>query len=293
MRAPAVTRMNGVRTASAATVLRRGRIWAGLAKPAVLFVLPIPLLAAILGALISGDVSRLALAGGSLASFWGAGLLALRGVAADVRFRLGERLDAPAVPLKLLSAIPTSAGAGLAATAGGHDLLPALVFAGLGAAGHVLFFGRDPRPVPLKVAEVVGVDTAAVTLQLKEAHGRLRAIEGAARGIAIPEFRDRLERVAATTRAVLHEIERDPADAARARRFLNLYLDSAARVTTDFARTHAHGRNPALEDNFRRLLVEMESTFGEQHRRLVEHEQLLLDADIEVLNTRLTHEGPG
>jgi hypothetical protein len=285
--------MNGARMATAAAALQRGRIRAKIAKPAALFVLPLPLLLAILGALIDGDVSRLGLAGGALGSFWGAGVMALRGVIAETRYLLGERVDAPAVPLKLLSAIPTSVGAGLAATAGGHDVLPALVFAGLGAAGHLLFFGRDARPVPLRVAEVVGVDTVTVTQQLKEAHGRLRSIEGAARGIAIPEFRDRLERIAATTRAVLHEIERDPADAARARRFLNLYLESAARVTTDFARTHAHGRNPALEDNFRRLLVEMDSTFSEQHRRLVEHEQLLLDADIEVLNTRLTHEGPG
>jgi hypothetical protein len=285
--------MNEVRMATASAALRRGRIRAKMVKPAALFLLPLPLLLASLGALIGGDVSRLAIAGGALGCFWSAGVLALRGVIAETRYLRGERIDAPAVPLKLLSAIPTSAGAGLAATAGGHDLLPALVFAGLGAAGHVLFFGRDPRPIPLRVAEVVGVDTAVVTLQLKEAHGRLRSIESAARGIVIPEFRDRLERIAVTTRAVLQEIERDPADAARARRFLNLYLESAARVTTDFARTHAQGRNPALEDNFRRLLVEMDSTFSEQHRRLVEHEQLLLDADIEVLNARLTHEGPG
>jgi 5-bromo-4-chloroindolyl phosphate hydrolysis protein len=121
----------------------------------------------------------------------------------------------------------------------------------------------------------------------------LRGIEGAARAIAVPEFRERLSRIADIARAVLGEIERDPADAGRARRFLNLYLDSAERVTVDYARTHAHGRNRPLEQDFRQLLVEMERTFAEQHRRLVEHEQLLLDSDIEVLHARLAREGPG
>jgi hypothetical protein len=274
-------------------LVRRGRVWAAIAKPAALFLLPLPLLPAILAALVAGDVGRLGLAGGALACFWSAGVLAFRGIVTNVRYVLGERLDPPRMPLKLLSAIPTATGAALAATAGGHDLAPALVFAALGATGHVAFFGRDARPVPIRVAEVVGVDATAVTLQLKEAHGRLRSIEGAARSLALPEFRDRLGRITTTARAVLQEIERDPADATRARRFLNLYMESAARVTTEFARTHQAGRNPALEDNFRRLLVEMESTFTEQHRRLVDHEQLLLDADIEVLNARLSREGPG
>lgn len=273
--------------------LRRGLVWAAVAKPAVLFLMPLPLLAATLSALIDGDVGRLGFAGGALGSFWGAGALAVRGLIAEARYHLGERLDAPALPLKQLSAIPTSLGAALAAVAGGHEVAGAAVFALLGASGHLLFFGRDPRRQRIRVAEVVGVDAAAVTLQLKQAHGRLRAIEGAAQTIRVPEFRERLSRITGIARGVLGEIERDPADAARARRFLNLYLDSAERVTVDYARTHAHVRNRPLEENFRQLLVEMESTFAEQHRRLVEHEQLMLDADIEVLSARLTREGPG
>ncbi len=274
-------------------MLHRSRVWASIAKPAALIILPLPLLFAILAALIAGDVGRLAVTASALGCVWGAGLLAFRGLLGEARYLLGERLDAPAIPLKLLSAIPTGLGAGLAATAGGHPLVPALVFAGLAAAGHLAFFGRDVRPERIRVASVAGVDGEAVTIQLKEAHSRLRKIEEALRRIALPEFRERLQRITASARAVLTEIQRDPADAARARRFLNLYLDSAARVTQEFARSHAQGRNPALEDNFRRLLVEMESTFSEQHRRLVEHEQLLIDAEIEVLSTRLNREGPG
>jgi hypothetical protein len=268
-------------------------VWASIGKSAALFLLPLPLLAAVLAALIGGDLDRFAFAGGALASFWSAGAVAFRALAAEARYLLGERLDPPAVPLKLVSLLLTALGAALAATAGGHALASALVFAALGGLGHAAFYGRDPKPPRIEVAVVDGVDRAAVTLQLKQAYGRLRGIEAAARGIAVPEFRDRLTRIAAIGHSVLGEIERDPADAARARRFLNLYLDSAEKVTVQYARTHRQARNQPLEQNFRQLLVDMEERFAEQHRRLVEHEVLSLDVDIEVLNTRIKHEGLG
>jgi hypothetical protein len=274
-------------------LMRRGLAWAPAAKTAALFLLPLPLMLAILGALIAGDLTRLALAGGALAGFWGAGVLALSALAAEARYFLGEQPDPPAVPLKLLSAIMTALGAALAALAGGHTAGGALVFAALGAVGHVAFYGRDLKQRRIEVAVVEGVDSAAVTLQLKQAYGRLRAIETAGRAIAVAEFCERLSRITNIGRAILGEIERDPSDAARARRFLNLYLDSAERVTVEYARTHAQIRNRPLEDNFRRLLDDMETTFAEQHRKLIEHDLLSLDVDIEVLNTRLKREGLG
>jgi 5-bromo-4-chloroindolyl phosphate hydrolysis protein len=197
------------------------------------------------------------------------------------------------MPLKLLSAALTALGAALAAVAGGHTAASALVFASLGALGHVAFYGRDLRPPRIHVADVEGVDCAAVTLQLEQAYGRLRGIEGAARAIALPEFRDRLSRITGIGRSILGEIEQDPREAARARRFLNLYLDGAERVTVDYARTHRHVRNEPLEQNFRQLLVDMETLFAEQHRKLLDHDLLSLDVDIEVLNTRLKREGLG
>jgi hypothetical protein len=274
-------------------LVRRGRAWAPSVKAAALFVLPLPLLVAILSALIAGDVLRFALAGWALGCFWGAGLLVLRALAAEARYFLGERADPPAVPLKLFSAVLTALGAALAATAGGHTLAGALLFAALGAAGHVAFYGRDLAPRRIRVSLVEGIDSASVALQLRQAYQRLRAIETAGLAIAPAEFRERLYRIADTGRAILAGIERDPADAARARRFLNLYLESAERVTVEYARTHRQVRDPLLEQNFRHLLVEIEGTFAEQHKRVVERDVLALDVDIEVLNSRLRREGPG
>ena len=267
--------------------------WAAVSKPVALFLLPLPLLIAILVALVAGDVVRLALTGGALTSFWSAGLLAFRGLVEETRYRLGERAVPAAFPWKTLSTLPTALGSGLAATSAGHDLAAALTFAALAGLGHLAFIGTDPARRRIVVRQMDGVDCAELGRQLDEAHGRLRALLGAGRSLALPEFRDRVGRIAQIGQAVLAEIERDPSVAPRARRFLNLYLDDAERVTAEYGRTQRRGGDGTLEGNFRRLLIEMESTFSEQHRLVLERKALLLDADIEVLNARLSKEGPG
>jgi 5-bromo-4-chloroindolyl phosphate hydrolysis protein len=272
-------------------LLQRGRIWAAVIKATALFLLPLPLLLAAIASLVTGDLSRLGLASSGLACFWGAGVLTWRALVAEARYFLGERLDPSDVPLKLVSAVLTALGATLAALAGGHRVASALVFGVLGGAGYMAFYGRDHRPRRVSVTVVPGVDRGAVTRQLKQAYGRLRSIEAAAREIAVPEFGDRLARITRIGRSILAEIEQDPRDAVRARRFLNIYLDSAERVTLEYARTHRHIRNRPLEDNFRQLLLEMENTFAEQHKKLLENDMLSLDVEIEVLNARLKREG--
>src|SRR5262245_45819106 len=272
-------------------LVRQGRAWLSVAKAAVLFVLPMPLMFAALINLISGDLGRLMLTGGGMLSYWAAGGLMWRALIAEARYFLGQQLDPPAVPLKAASLAFTALGTGLASISAGQNILVALVFAALAAAGHAAFYGRDVRPRSVTVPRVDGVDVEAVTAQLKQAYGRLRGIEAAARNIAVNAFGERLKRITDIGRDILAEIERHPRDASRARRFLNLYLDSAEKVTTDYARTHRQLRSQPLEENFRQLLVDMEHTFAEQRTKLLEQDAVSLDVDIEVLNARLKQEG--
>lgn len=273
------------------SVLRRGRAWAPVLKTAVLFVLPLPLGLAFIVALITGEFGRFAAICGSLAAFTIAGLLTWRALVAEARFFLGERLDLPVVPFKIVSTFLTTVGAALAASAGGYGIVGVLVFAVLAGFGYLMFYGRDQQRRQFNVSAEYGVDADAVTEQLKQAYGRLQGIAAAAQSIAVPEFVERLRRIIAIGNRILAEIERDPRDAARARRFLNLYLDSAERVTTEYARTHRQIRKQPLEENFRALLIEMENTFESQYAKLVEHDLMSLDVDIEVLNARLKREG--
>jgi 5-bromo-4-chloroindolyl phosphate hydrolysis protein len=272
-------------------LLRQGRAWVPVLKSAALFVLPMPLLLAFVMALVGGDVGRLAAVGGSMAAFAAAGVLTWRGLVAQARLFLGQRLDPPVLPHKLTSAVLTALGTGLAAGAAGHSIAGVGAFAALSAAGYFCFYGRDPKRKKIALPAVDGVDRDAVTAQLKQAYGRLQGIEAAARSIAVPEFVERLGRIIGIGKQILGEIEQDPRDASRARRFLNLYLDSAERVTAEYARTHRQLRSRPLERNFRQLLIDMEQTFEAQHQKLLENDVMSLDVEIEVLNARLKREG--
>jgi len=272
-------------------LVRKGRAWAPVLKAALLFVLPMPLTISIVIQLATGNVAKLAVTSAALAALWGAGMLTWRALIAEARYFLGELADPPRVPLKALGAALTAVGAGLTGLAGAHGVANAIVLALLAGVGYVFFYGRDLKPHRIEIVNVDGIDIAAVTATLKQAYGRLRGIEAAARDIAVPEFGERLQRITDIGRGILAEIERDPRDASRARKFLNIYLDSAERVTTEYARTHRQLRSRPLEDNFRQLLVDMESTFDEQRKKLLENDLTSLDVEIEVLNTRLKREG--
>jgi len=271
--------------------IRRLRAWAPAGKAAALFLLPAPLLVALVANLVGGSAVRAAFTATALASIWSAGVLVTRALAGEARYLLGERLDPPAAPWKLLSAALTALGVSLAALAAGHAWSMTAVFAALAVLGHLAFYGRDLRPPTVRVAEVEGVDRAAVTLQLKQAHARLRGIVVAAALNPVLEFREQLTRIADLGHGILEEVERDPAKAARARRFLGVYLDGAERVAAEYARTHNRPVDQPLEQNFRRLLTDMETTFAEQRRRLAERDLTALDVDIDVLHARLKGEG--
>jgi 5-bromo-4-chloroindolyl phosphate hydrolysis protein len=280
-------------TSGGPELVRRWRAWAPTGKAAALFLLPISLYLAFLAALVAGDLQQVLLTAGGLGCFWTAGVLAARALAGEARYVLGERPNPPVIPLKLLSAGLTTIGVLLAATAAGYDVAIAVVFALLALSGHVAFYGRDLRAPRIRVAFVDGIDVAVVTAQLKQAYSRLRGIEAVSQAIPVLEFRDRLSHITGIGRAILREIERDPADAARARRFLNLYLDEAERITAEYARAQRALPESRLDDSFRQLLDDLERTFEHQRQRLVNHERMSLDADIEVLSTRLKREGLG
>ena len=64
-----------------------------------------------------------------------------------------------------------------------------------------------------------------------------------------------------------------------------------ARVTEGYAHAHRSGHTGELEENFRNVLQTIEGVFDEQHQKLLEHDKLDLDVQIEVLSTQLKKEG--
>ncbi|MBL8665436.1 MAG: 5-bromo-4-chloroindolyl phosphate hydrolysis family protein [Candidatus Odyssella sp.] len=261
----------------------------------ILYFLPLPLLGkAFYELVLRGRFTGFAISLALFALFVFGAELMRRGIGKSMDFKSRKVALAGGAPLKTMGAavigLATFATAFLAAD---QSLLAAIAI-GLGALlGLFLTYGVDPRGAK-GVAADSGVSAEELNEALTEARGRIGALEDAGKrlqGGAAYELRQKIRDVVAAAGKVLHLIEEDPRDLRRARKFLNVYLDSAKTVTENYAATAAKAPSPEMEAKFRAVLDDLKTTCEEQYKKLLENDTLDLDAQIEVLKTRLTREG--
>lgn len=202
-----------------------------------------------------------------------------------------SRIARPPQPLKMIAAIITALTTGMIAWLGAGRPLPvALLFAVGAFLGMYLSYGFDPRKEKNIVA-AHGYSRDEILQTLEDSSRIIRGIEQANDRIRNAELNQRIERICEIADSILAEIEADPRDIRRARKFLNVYLEGARQVTEGYARTHPQTQSGELEQNFRNVLETIESVFQEQHQKLLEEDVFDLDVKIEVLATQLKREG--
>lgn len=264
----------------------RGRI-AGL----LLLALPLPILLKSLVSLWSGNVGTLGATVAAYALFVVGAMLTRRGIHRELAAAVRPTTAARGVPLKALAGMVVGVAAGFTAfTIVGHDALASLAYAIGAAAGYFMVYGGDTRPDRLPAWPARGIDADARTV-LELAYRRLDGLDAAGRQLMNREFRERLANISLLVGKILRAIEENPADLRRSRKFLNVYLEGAQQVALQYARSESHGLSAQREHNFRTLLVDVETTCHQQYEKLLQHDALDLDVQIEVLTTRLRHEG--
>lgn len=260
-------------------------------KCRLLWLLPLPLIPAMLFALAGGQSTAFVGNAFSYGLFLAGAMLTRHGFRQEVNQRQQRFQKSIRWPFKTMGGLTVALATALTAWAGaGHDLPIAIGFGAGAFAAFVLLYGVDARQVPVKMKEYAG-NMQPVAEALQQAEQKIFSIEQAGSRIHQQELNERLARIITLARDILTEIARDPRDFRRARKFLNTYLDGAERVVNGYAETHTHLRNQTLEDNFRRVLVTIEEVFGEQYQRLLENDLRDLDVDIEVLENQLKSEG--
>lgn len=90
---------------------------------------------------------------------------------------------------------------------------------------------------------------------------------------------------------MLQQIEKEPSDLRRARRFLVTYLDGTRDVVSGYRIQQRDLADTPLAENFRHVLETVEKVFDEQQEVLRRNESLDLEVQIEVLKTQLEREG--
>lgn len=252
-----------------------------------------PVLPLLIG-LLFGEVGMAIGSLGAIAVLQVAAWLIRRGRIAAAEYAERSITKAPP-PRKLAGSLMVGLAAfSLSYIADGQSLILSLVAAGLMGFASVLAYGRDPRGgkgLDPGLAERAGLRPEAVIAALEEARAKVRAIEIDANGIHSRELKNRLARITQSARNVLQQIERDPSDIRRARRFLVTYLDGTRDVVSGYRARQRDLADTPLADNFRHVLETVEKVFDEQQEVLKRNESLDLEVQIEVLKTQLEREG--
>jgi hypothetical protein len=273
----------------AAQAPRGGRIWGLRLLPSV-FVFPT------LAAFPQGNPAKLVAMLAGIGLIVLAGVLVRRGLDATADYEKRRFAKAPP-PFRLAGALAIGlAFLAISCFATGYGLFMGIVFGGLGVLACLATYGMDPataKSLDQTTAQRAGVRTEQVIEAIAEAERKIADIKEHAASIANRELKGRIERIVDRAHGVLDEIERDPKDLSRARRFLNVYLDGTRNVIRDYAKRERDFAETAVADNFKSVLGTIEQVFEEQIDHLKKDETLDLEVAIDVLNTQLTKEGVG
>lgn len=255
-----------------------------------LFLAPTPLLWSAAWQFVTADIPDLL---GVLAPY-GLLLLAayLTGEGLKAAAAYDERVIAkpPAFPRKLLAALLTGLGvAGATFLGAGYGPVLGGLFGALAAAAHVAAFGLDPMRAK-GVDGVAEAELERVAAKLDEAEAVVAATAKAADGLRDRGLTDRIDRLAYAARDILREIQNDPRDMRRSRRFLSVHLVGLRDATVKYAEARAKG-SETLRPEYEALLADLETSFAKQRTSLLADDQTALEVEIDVLRGRLKQEG--
>lgn len=252
----------------------------------LLFIVPLPLIWAAFTTGPTGLLLNLLALGALLLAAW----LTREGIRAQEAFDARRVALAPGAPRKLLGALLTGIGLGLAGFAGDGGFVAPTIYALVGSALHVLAFGIDP----MRDKGMEGVDklqTDRVARVVDQAEEYLGEMRDAIKRAGDREVEARVERFQLSVRDLLRTVEEDPRDLSSARRFMGVYLMGARDATIKYADIAFRAPDAQARADYLELLTDLEDNFAAKTRKLLADTNTDLDIEISVLRDRLAREG--
>ena len=259
----------------------------------MMFFAPLPLLLSGIGEIMQGDVPGMIIELGAFAVFMLGAWLLNDGLKAEQAYNSRKIAKPPAVPRKLFAAALT--GIGIAATiwlAADGGMVSGIAAGGFAAVVQLFAHGFDP----MKRKGMEGpssFESERVAKAIEQAEGRLREVSEAASLIGDRSLQTRVERLCDSARAMFRQVEEDPRDLSRARKFLSVYLMGLRDATVKFAALYRKNRSQSARSEYEALLGDLEKSFAQHREELLLDDRSELDVEIEVLRERLKQEGLG
>ncbi len=212
-----------------------------------------------------------------------------QGLLAEAAYNERRVSRRPAFPRKIAGSLLTGAALYLGGQMAGAPVLHSIGFSVAGVVLHLLAFGPDP----LKNKGMEGVDefqTERVARAVDEGEAYLAAMKDAILRANDRGIEARVEKFAATARALFRGIEADPGDLTAARKYLSVYLMGARDATVKFADLYARSRDAEARAGYEALLTDLETHFADRTKALLTDNHTDLDVEISVLRERLLRE---
>ena len=215
--------------------------------------------------------------------------LTREGIVAQEAYDTRKVARRPAIPRKIFGAVLTGAGLALATFYSGQGPIIAVALGAIGAALHLTAFGPDP--LADKGAEGIDAFQAdRVAGAVDEGEKHLTAMRDAILRAGDRRIEGRVDRFAATARAMFRTVEADPRDLTAARKYLGVYLMGARDASVKFADHYARSHDAQALADYEALLDDLEKNFAARTQKLMEDGKTDLNVESEVLRERLLRE---
>ncbi len=258
----------------------------------LLYLLPLPILFAIMISFFTHSGISIIKYSIAYGLFLISASIAKKGFDFERIYENSALAKAPRLPYKTLSAIMLAIATFYTSwLCVDNSLIFSIVSAFSALFGFFLFYGFDPRED--KIGDLrVGVRAEDVIKITNEAKSKIKSLENLKKDIKDEKTKEHLNDIITQTKIIIKNIEDDPNDLSKARKFFNIYLDRTQNITVDFVKNLKNNNlTDDIKENYDNLLVALRDTIKEQKEKLNDDDILSLDIQIEALAKQLNQEG--
>jgi 5-bromo-4-chloroindolyl phosphate hydrolysis protein len=172
-----------------------------------------------------------------------------------------------------------------AAIAGGEPLGYSLIWGIISVVGYWLYYGLDPNKDKLEDFGDISSDMVLETFD--EAQKKLAKIAADNKNIKDKELHNKIEIALQRANVILDTIAADPKDIRAARKFLIVYIDGVAKVTSSYRAIDEDEIDALTREKLLSVMQDVEVRFEKEMQRLKENNKFDLDVQIDVLKQQI------
>ncbi len=255
-------------------------------KGFLLYLFLIPLFLSVIIALFGTNYMAFLLNIIAFLLFFGVIILSKIGFAQEMDYNKAKLTKAPKIPYKQISSyllgISTMFSAYIAGKVG---LFDSIIMSIVAIIGYWLYYGFDPQKDKLDNFGDISADIVLETLQ--EAQDKISQIKKDIDNISDTLLKNKIHKALERADIILVAITEKPQDVRKARKFLIVYIDGIANVTSSYNNLDENDISKDTRNRLLELMEDVEVKFESEFKRLKENSQFDLDVNIDVLKEQI------